>query len=228
MATQLRLRATQIADMAIVGALGPDRIKRIRTQFESINPAPLRPDRLVTAVKEVVGDDDVSADGVVRLTLFLCGIMRQSGLTAPDLFQGIQNSVDADPKWTSDKQEKWKSIEVPFRELVACRATRLVATAIDLSYEYANLFQRARILTDIRPLFDEEGTAIEASVISHTLRLRYDSVDGEHGVSIALDEADIKLLAQQCERALTKARTAREAVSSLGVPTVISGEQPDV
>ncbi len=104
----------------------------------------------------------------------------------------------------------------------------MASTAIELSYDYANLLRRTKILTDIRPLFNESADEIEAAVVSYTLRLRYDSADGEHELSIALDESDIKTLAAQCERALMKSATARSLMTdTCGVSVTVSGEVND-
>lgn len=58
--------------------------------------------------------------------------------------------------------------------------------------------------------------------------LRYDSIDGNHQLSIAMDELDVRELAKECERALRKATTARHLMKDkVNVPTIISGEQED-
>jgi hypothetical protein len=100
--------------------------------------------------------------------------------------------------------------------------------AIELVYDYANLLRRTRVLTDIRPLFNNAADQIEGAVVSYTLRLRYDSADGEHELSIALDESDIRILADQCDRALTKATTARAMlVEKCNLSVIVSGEVND-
>jgi hypothetical protein len=104
----------------------------------------------------------------------------------------------------------------------------LAAKAIELSYDYANLLRRTRILTDIRPLYNDSADCIEAAVVSYTLRLRYDTADGEHELSIALDEADLRTLMAQCERAMTKAKTARDVLAGrCNISIAISGETSD-
>jgi len=109
--------------------------------------------------------------------------------------------------------------------LLKCRPVRLAATAIELSYDYANLVRNVRILSDIRPLYDEEAEKIEGAVISHTMRLHYDSADGEHELSLAMDEKDISNLMEQCKRALKKSQTAK---ASVHFPSIISGQPAEV
>jgi hypothetical protein len=57
------------------------------------------------------------------------------------------------------------------------------------------------------------------------LRLQYDSADGEHELSLALDEEDIAKLMRQCERALKKSSAARKLMEEkAGVPTILPGQ----
>jgi hypothetical protein len=100
---------------------------------------------------------------------------------------------------------------------------------MELSYDYANILDNAKILTDIRPIYDESASGIEGAVVTQTLRIRFVSLNGNHDCSIAMDESDVFALAQQCERALQKARLARGLPgSSSPVPVIISGATDDV
>lgn len=228
MATQLKLHRQQIADLQVVRELGPETLRAIVKRLGQLDPAPLKPDHLLETVVDVLADRKAAADSVVRQSLSLHGLIRQGGFSVEDVLEGIRFGIDTDSDWTAEQKEAWQVVEPEFRQLIASRVVRLVTTAIDLSYEYANLLRRARILTDIRPLYAEDAAAIEGAVVSNTLRLRYDSVDGDHQLSIAMDESDIKELAKQCERALQKAQTARDLMKNkANVSTIITGEHED-
>ena len=70
---------------------------------------------------------------------------------------------------------------------------------------------------------------IDGAVVSYTLRLNYDNRDDNHSLSIALDEADVRLRKGQCDRALQKARLACSRMNdNAKVPTVISGGKSNV
>ena len=112
--------------------------------------------------------------------------------------------------------------------MICVGAFRIVANALNLSYDYANLYLRARIITDIRPLFSKDAESIEGAVISYTLRLSIRSANGQNELSMAMDEADVLDLAQQCDRAFKKAHTARKIMKMQAeIPTVITGETHD-
>ena len=103
-----------------------------------------------------------------------------------------------------------------------------MAKALYLAYEYANLLQSVKILTDLRPVFNEGGDDIDGAVVSYTLRLYYDNPEGNHSLSVAFDEQDIQNLHKECERALTKAKTVKRMVEQgMAKPVMIAGEDND-
>ena len=117
------------------------------------------------------------------------------------------------------------SLGAAFQSVLDCKLIRMSATANELSYDYANLVRNIRILSDIRPLYDEHADVIEGAVISHTMRLHYDSADGEHELSLALDEGDIAKLIQQCERSLKKSVAAKKLMEEKArISTILSGQ----
>lgn len=225
MATQIQLNAHQIRDLRIVLDLGADRLASIAEHISGLSPVPLKPSELLREVtKQLDGDSNV-AEKLMRLALSLNVLMRQTGIEVDAILTGVRFGITEGADWTQQEITGWTAVEAKFRELLCAAAFRLTAKAIDLSYEYANLFRRARILTDIRPLFTNDAASIEGAVVSYTLRLRYDSVEGEHALSIAMDEGDVRNLAEQCARALTKARTAQVMMrSKIEIPTIVTGE----
>jgi hypothetical protein len=153
------------------------------------------------------------------------GFIRQGGLTVEETLEGLRHTLKGDFSWTDADIENWQPVAPIFGELFSLPIVHLVASSIDLSYEYSNLWQGARILTDVRPIFSKDATSIEGAVVSHTLRLYFVSSDGRHELHVAMDESDVQALVEQCERAIQKARTARDLMTDKAkVPTLISGE----
>ena len=109
-------------------------------------------------------------------------------------------------------------------KLLKSKGVRRVAKVLSLSYEYSHLFQAARIITDIRPVYDEDGEGFLDSVVSHTFSLKYDSAGVDYSLSLALDLNDIEHLKKECERAIAKARTAKDFMEGVKIRTIISGQ----
>lgn len=232
MSTQIRLLPQQIADLAAIRDLGPQKLEQVVAHVKDLQTLPLRPATLQEEFVRVLGDKS-AAKHLLRPVLALYQLIRQRELTVDEVIEGLRHGIlSAEPAWTEEEQTAWNTIEPPFRELFQAPAIRTVTKAIDLAYEYANLFQGARIVTDIRPIFNDDGQdemRIDGAVISFTLRLHFDNREGNHSLSIALDEADVRELQHQCDRALRKAKHAKGRMEA-SFPTVISGEainEPD-
>ena len=226
MGVQLQLARHQIADLKRIIDLGPQRLAAVQAKLAAISPPPLDPKGLLGAIRATVPEE--YAEPLVRQLLSLRGVVRQSGESVVDVLAAVGNSLAAEIGDCTVDMKGWKVVEAGLKTLIDLECVRLAATAIELSYDYANLLQRTKILTDIRPLYDDSAKNIEGAVVSFTLRLRYSNANGEHDLSIALDERDIIGLSMDCDRALQKAKTARALMEkSSTVPVIISGEVPD-
>jgi hypothetical protein len=223
MAAQLQLAEQQLADLKTVCKLGPTVLSRLSTVLENLTPPPVRPESLIREIKSALGEHSADAECLSRQAISFNGLMRQTGLVISDVLDGIRAAIKRDTLNDLARLQEWNAVEPHFKRIVMSAGARLTANAIDLSYDYANLYRRARILTDIRPLFNETGDAIEGAVVSFTLRLRYDSVDGDHDISIVMDERDVKQLVEQCQRSLIKSATAQKTMRMATVPTFITG-----
>jgi hypothetical protein len=190
----------------------------------------MRPKELHREITQVLGaDKSDAANRIMRPLLALQAILRLRRLPPEEAIEAVRHALEsASPPWETAQLDRWRQVEPAFKQLLTAPAVRLVSITLELMYEHENLLQSARVVTDIRPVFSEDASHIEGSVVSHTLRLRYDSTEGDHSISVAMDEADIRELKRQCERALLKAQTARALMTEKSeVPTVISGDSSD-
>src|SRR5262249_37735468 len=156
--------------------------------------AALDPGRTELDSEQIFGDPEV-AESLLRQILSLTSLERQRGLTADEVLSGLLYGLrHTENPWSEDEIARWQQREPELRRLLEHPQIWRVSKTLDLSYDYANLLQEARIVSDIRPVFDQSATQIEAAVVSFTLRLRYDSLDGNHGISIALNQSDVETL----------------------------------
>lgn len=229
MATQLRLTRHQLSDLQKIRDVELGEIDLIIRQLKGITPTPLHPEDLRKALGAVLQSQDETIEALIRQMLSLHAVMGQMSLTVEETVSGLLFGIqNADSKWDEKQIAAWKLREPKLREILSLDSVRIVAKALNLSYQYPNLLRSSRILTDIRPVFNVAATEMESAVISHSLSLHFDNVDGDNSLTFALDEKDITFLKNQCERALLKAETARkrlEAGSEIRV--VISGRNQD-
>lgn len=84
------------------------------------------------------------------------------------------------------------------------------AKATLLAYSQQNLLMSARVITDVRPVFNAAADKIVETVITHTLLVSYRADNRPRLMTFALDQEDVEKLGKQCERAELKARVTKE------------------
>ncbi|MCX6980993.1 MAG: hypothetical protein NTV08_09620 [Verrucomicrobia bacterium] len=222
MAAQIRLTKAQVADLTALRDAELEVWTALVNRVEELPPHPMLPDGLRETLSAAASPEFV--DTLLRQTLSLIGMMLQIRLTADEIFQALHSALQGAPAlWDEAALNRWAEREPLFRRILGADAVVGTAKALDLSYDHAQLLRRARILTDIRPIFDREATSIQGAVISHTLRLRYDDLDGEHSISLALDRSDVESLIDECKRALSKCDVALQFVKKTGLPPLVPG-----
>ncbi|WP_040319990.1 hypothetical protein [Aeromicrobium marinum] len=100
----------------------------------------------------------------------------------------------------------------------------LVAKALDLQSTYERVLHVSRIMTDLRPVFSDDDTVPLAGTIAHQLQVITFEQSGIHDFFIAMDDADLKVLRDQVDRALQKSENLREAVSGTSLAVVKEDE----
>lgn len=84
----------------------------------------------------------------------------------------------------------------------------VVAKAVQLWGERERVFQSARIVTDIRPIFTlDTDSDIETAMIIHTLSVEYREGRSTKTILFALDSEDVPSLRDILDRAESKAKT---------------------
>ncbi len=105
--------------------------------------------------------------------------------------------------------------------LLQIRSLQLAAKAQGLVTEQKCLFDNARIISDIRPIFDDnpEHTP-EGAVVVHTLRVEYWDDAEARSIHFAMDGDDLEELQEVIRRAAVKEKTLRELLASNRLQTL--------
>ncbi len=226
MAIQIQLNKSQLADLRAIRELGPEVLGAVVEHINSLETAPLAPGKLQEAILEVVKGNEEAVNSTLRQAISLASLQRRRKLDVETVLDSIRKGLQsANAPWDGTSLAKWDELVPAFRRLISSKNVEIAAKALDLSYDYANLLQTTRIVTDIRPVFDNEVTKIDGAVVSFTLRLTYDNAEGSHNLSIAMNQADINTLREQCDRALKKGVLARETIATLPFTVTISGSE---
>lgn len=85
--------------------------------------------------------------------------------------------------------------------------------AANVILEQERIFLKARVISDIRPIFDRDlEKGFSSATIVHTLKLEYRQANNSKEFFVALDSIDIKQLQEQLNRAEKKAEFLRQLI----------------
>lgn len=154
---------------------------------------------------------DVTGKALVDLATSLIAFANRTQTPHDEIVEAIQNLIKG-YDWPADRIQAWERCRHLFKQLLAIKSLALTAKTTDLLYDFDNLLLSSRIITDIRPTFDDGRENILGAAVTQTLRLEWYLTDGSRkSISIAMDADDIKNLRKCCDLALLKA----EAVSKM-------------
>ena len=171
--------------------------------------------RLVDAVADALPKKakDVDAAALVSAVASL-----RSQLEDRDPKDVAESIVDAS-RATISGDKRLAAIENLAR-LLAADALVTLGRADDVITDHERVFSRARILTDVRPVFRDKPTETPTvAVIIEMLKIEYwgRGGSGRRSFYVALDEADLVGLRRVIDRALEKTETMKKVLSSAGL-----------
>jgi hypothetical protein len=218
----LRLSDSQIRDLAVVCEIGASRLEIIASGLSRQKPT-IRRNTIDDYLRENLGHERAAV--LSRLLFGIAGTFRRTHSSATEVLDSITPAVKAQ-EGEDDRLKLWDGCRSGFEKLLTSDAVSLAAKAIDISYDFERVFLTGRLLTSIRPVFDDDREEIVGSTIVQTLRMEFIASNGDQSsISIAMDSDDIKLLRKECDTALNKAEKAKsEMESKFRLDAMIAGE----
>jgi hypothetical protein len=114
-----------------------------------------------------------------------------------------------------------------FRIFSSDHVLELNTKAIAVITDHENLFYQAKILTDARPVFNDDGSKLEAMAIVHMLRIHFEHNQNHEDFFTALDSSDLKKLKAVIDRAERKAQVLQAMFKANNI-VYLDVEQPNV
>jgi len=132
-----------------------------------------------------------------------------------DLVEVVTKTLErsAPKEWKEANIEQWGSNRSLLAEALSPQnPVAILEKARVLQYSHQNTLRDARILTDVRPVFDHDAGEILGGLVVHRLVIQYTENGVRKRMHFALDADDVQRLKSQCERAERKAATAEEVL----------------
>jgi hypothetical protein len=199
---------SQKNDLLAICRLGAVRLNAVAGSLEQ-RKATVKRSEFRRIISETF-DDTHAAEAARRALPGLATAIRKFNISAISLFEMIESSLNG---FSEQEMLSWHECQPIIQRIVSSGFVTLYAKARDLAFDFERLYARSRILTDIRPVFDDPRDTIVGANITQTLRLDYFTADSvTNSISVALDVSDIEQLRKACEEALRKAEAARALV----------------
>lgn len=171
--------------------------------------------------------DTVSASDVeeiVTALLHIHSIRDEGKLPVSDLAEGIARGVEglANDEDKATLEDKRETFQTRLTEALSIEQLRTIARAAGLLFENENSATDTRIITDIRPIFEQESphVAPAGAMVVHTLRIGYVTNGEDKSFFVALDADDIQELIEQLQRANSKTESLRSVLKAAQVDYV--------
>lgn len=211
MATQqVALNRLQRADVEALGQLPLNQYEQIKEAISKIGQRSIVATDVLPILNEYFPEERSSS--ILKTLVALATTSRYSGQSLADTVDNIRTS---DPQ--SDTSEQLFEIGAErAQQLLSLPFILSSAKAVDLSYDYQNLYRSSRVLVDIRPIFDDTRSDLVGGIVSFVMRLDYSNGPMGHTLSVAMDMPDILQLKAACEIALQKARASQGFLEKKG------------
>ena len=123
---------------------------------------------------------------------------------------------DATEEWRRANLDAWRASQPKLVEALSERnPVGMLGKARRLQYAHEHLLRSTRVLTDLRPVFDDDADEILGGIVTHSLIVEYTEAKTRRRIHFALDTEDVLRLKLQCERAESKAATTEAVLKSM-------------
>lgn len=224
MVTPLIVNRRYQSGLAKFRDLSPESAQELLATFRIIPPSTVSSYSLsseVAANVDTIAASDI--EQIVPALLHIHSIRDISASSVSDLAEGIARGMEEIP---NEEIRSSSGDREPFRERLTealnVDPLRVIARAAGLLFEHEHNATQTRVITDIRPIFEQENPQsppIGAAIV-HTLKVSYLADNEEKSFFVALDTNDVQELSEQLERANSKAESLRSVLEAARVPYV--------
>lgn len=214
---KLNIPAQEIPVLKKISELPDDAFEGLISAFKNIDPAL---ESASVPLKKVEGITNTDAKAIFGTVCSLQRVKSADGIPAEQLAAAISSSAQTQSPelFSSETTAALKSRLTSFLKLDG--GVAITGKANDVMTDHQHVFCKARILSDVRPIFEENPNMLSAAVVIHNLQIGYhDNRNGTHKeFYVALDMNDLKQLKAIIERAEKKAVTLESLLQKAEIP----------
>lgn len=191
-------------------------IDKVLAFLESARPV-LQPDHLVRQMATATGIDEAVAKDLLLTFFRLARTVSQlsseerNETKATILRHVMDDAVDS---------ERGQKFEKRVERILQAKSIEITGKAHSVYLDHANTFYAARTLSELRPVFSDDGLEPTAAVLVHQLKLVYHAGPEMelNEIFIAVDRNDLEGIKSVIERAIAKHEKLEALTSKLELP----------
>ena len=151
------------------------------------------------------------------ITMVYTGSRNQ--MTSSELAAALSEAaLDANSEKFPFTDQQKSILESRLLRAFATRSLRVTGKAQSVVLDTDKRYLEARILTDLRPIFDDAADEIAAAAVIHNLRIRYSENNDVKDAYFSMSGADLTALTEAIERALTKEAGLSQLAQTSSIP----------
>jgi hypothetical protein len=205
--------------------LGPDRLVRL-SKSPTLDELTLDVKAVAeTLSKTLVFESDRIERAITAVLLPLSGMRAAFEMEPSSFLQLLSDLIKKQNlEWYNENSDDWQKI-APFLEplIAADGFYAILYKVFQLLVHRPALVRDLKILTELRPVYDDEVTSVKAMLMTSTLVINYEENTVSKRLHLSLDEEDLDTLRDQLDRAGRKGQRLEEKVSELKIPILIAG-----
>ncbi len=189
-----------------IAALSNAAIKELESVLSNAGPALTSREEafsLVSQLKVITADEGLTIiEALLPLYMLKGSSTKNTGEFVEDVIASLKVGSGTEKRLT---QKEATPLTDRLTKLLGLGAIDLSAKAMSVLLEQQRAFTSARVLTDIRPVFDQDmSRPLAGAVLVHNLKIQYVESGEEKEFFVALDKMDIQLLIDMLTRAQQK------------------------
>ena len=201
--------------VARIQALTAPDFERILDTLKSAQPH-LSNERLVAEVSEALPeklkDADEIIDALVTMNRFRMHTERTIEQFVRAMVSAVEDQTESDSPFDSTKFSERVSA------LLSAEVLLVLARASALQHSHDHVFMSARVVSDVRSVFDQDGDKIQGSMIIHNMNMTYFQEGERKEFFVAMDNDDIAKLRKVLDRTEAKTAALQELIEKSGTP----------
>jgi hypothetical protein len=179
--------------------------------------------------------NEEDAQEIISVVVLLTALSEDNNFPTIEAINLISKFIEEDEFFSDISKEKLLQTRKRLIGLVDNASTlRVVYKASKVFDDYERIFDNAKIITDIRPVFssgvDTENTdseVLRAVTITHSMKIEYRDSEGEKEFFVALDSIQLENLYEKIVDALDRNEAVKSMLKTAKITYIDSDVVPD-